>query len=283
MRRKDFAADPLRFLDQTAKRCPLFFDDIVSLHPTGYNFIKDENPPDSYEHPPLIITMNKKADGFPPDIMKRVFLIHTHTAFPDFKQTERRLQDDELRKLTTQITGHLYKAYLDRLLDRLNADPTPDDWLKLSTMILCDLFDSLSTTNLPDWATVQTRDEHQDRSYDYQRAKLDHLLRPAAQIAINADAKQGWWIEPSDGRLIVLTQTQHGKDHFDWDSQPSSIMDSVASTPGRTSLVVEQVQQFLPHWTPPQHGEPLALNQPASVPTDLPAPKKQRWFRRNRP
>ena len=93
-------------------------------------------------------------------LLPRAFLVYTRTALPVYKHEVRQDEDDRIRKVAGELSGHLYKRYLNIVLDKLDREPLPDDWLELSSMTLSDLLGTASSTPAPAWASSQTHRSH---------------------------------------------------------------------------------------------------------------------------
>lgn len=273
--KKMFKAADLDNATLTAQRSPLFFDDITSkqMGSTGKDFIKDEAFPGIEEYPAFAISMNRHDDGFADEIVKRAFLINTKTALPVYKHEARQTEDDRIRRVADGLSGHLYKAYLHIVLDKLDHEPLPDDWLDLSSTALSDLIGAATSTAPPPWASPQTSNRHAERRYKSQRSKLGHRLRPGARIDKDSDKPEGWWIEGEAGRLIVRERVNpYGKGAFNWQQVPSTIVDTDASSNGQTSLVMSELHQFLPDSTHLSTESATPLTSPTP-----PAKTRRRW------
>lgn len=90
----------------------------------------------------------------------------------------------------------------------------------------------------------------------------------------------GWWIDADAGRLVVRERVnQYGQSPFTWDQVPSTIIDADASSSGHTSLVMSELNKFLPDWKP-RSPEPTASFQEEPA---TPRPRRRRFgFRRRR-
>ena len=99
---------------------------------------------------------------------------------------------------------------------------------------------------------------------------------------IDADSPkpEGWWIDADAGRVVVRERVnQYGQSAFNWEQVPSTIIDADASSSGHTSLVMSELNEFLPDWKP-RSPEPAASSheEPAT-----PRPRRRRFgFRRRR-
>ena len=277
-----FKTAELEAITRTAKRCPAFFDDVTAkqMGLTGKDFIKNETPLSLAEYPAVVISMNRYKDGFADEIMKRAFLIYTHTALAVYNDKIREDEDQRIRKVTDRLTGHLYRRYLQTILDKLDEDDQPEDWLHLSSSVLSELLQDPATGNASAWAAPQSRTRHAERRYKSLRAKFSHLLRPAATIDADSPKPEGWWIDADAGRLIVRERVnQYGQSAFNWDQVPSTIIDADASSGGHTSLVLSELNKFLPSWT--HHSPTPAPTPKTEAPTDRPQRRSWGFWRRH--
>ena len=283
MEKSLFKTAELEAITRAAKRCPAFFDDVTAkqMGLTGKDFIKNETPLGLAEYPAVVISMNRHKDGFADEIMKRAFLIYTQTALAVYNDKIREDQDQRIRKVTDQLSGHLYRRYLQVILDKLEEDPNPDDWLLLSSSALSELLADATGGDAPAWAEPQTRTRHAERRYKSLRAKFQHLLRPAALIDADSSKHEGWWIDPDAGRIVVRERVnQYGQSAFNWEQVPSTIIDADASSSGHTSLVLTELNKFLPNWNP--HSPASAPTPKTETPTDRPKRHRRFGFRRRR-
>ena len=213
--------------------------------------------------------------------MKRAFLIYTQTALAVYNDKIREDQDQRIRKVTDQLSGHLYKRYLQVVLDKLEEDPNPDDWLLLSSSALSELLADATGGDAPVWAAPQTRTRHAERRYKSLRAKFLHLLRPTAQIDADSSKPEGWWMDHDAGRVVVRERVnQYGQSAFNWDQVPSTIIDADASSSGHTSLVLSELKQFLPNWN--HHSPTPAPTPKTAAPADKPRRRRFGFRRRHR-
>ena len=276
MEKSLFKTAELEAITRTAKRCPAFFDDVTAkqMGLTGKDFIKNETPLGLAEYPAVVISMNRHKDGFADEIMKRAFLIYTQTALAVYNDKIREDQDQRIRKVTDQLSGHLYKRYLQVILDKLEEHPDPDDWLLLSSSALNELLADAAGGSAPGWAAPQTRTRHAERRYKSLRAKFQHLLRPAAAIDADSSKPEGWWTDADAGRVVVRERVnQYGQSAFNWDQVPSTIIDADASSSGHTSLVLTELNKFLPNWN---HRTPTSASTPKTEAT-TDRPRRRRW------
>ena len=285
MERSLFKTAELEAITRTAKRCPAFFDDVTAkqMGLTGKDFIKNETPLGLAEYPAVVISMNRHKDGFADEIMKRAFLIYTQTALAVYNDKIREDEDQRIRRVTDRLSGHLFRHYLQLILDKLDEDDQPEDWLLLSSTALSKLLQDPATGSVPGWAAPQTRIRHAERRYKSLRAKFHHLLRPTAQIDADSPKSEGWWTDTDTGRVIVRERVnQYGQSAFNWEQVPSTIIDADASSSGHTSLVLTELNKFLPNWNP--HSPTAAPTPTTELPsTDRTMRRRLRFWRRHTP
>ena len=277
--KSNFRTGALFEITHTAKRCPVFFDDVStkSMGLTGKDFIKDETPPGLDEYPAFVLSMNRQEHGFADEIVKRALLIYTDTALPVYKHLMRQQQDERIRAVTDRLTGHLYKRYVHTILDALEEEPLPADHLALSTGVLSEaLHDATADLDPLPWAAPQTWEQYAERRYRGLQAKLRYLLRPEARIDAGSEAPQGWWLD--DGRIIVRERIdQYGRGAFHWDEVPSTILDDDARSSSHTALHRSELEQFLPNWT----AGPARLRE-TQTESSTPLPARSRFWSRLR-
>ena len=281
MEKSLFKTAELEAITRTAKRCPAFFDDVTAkqMGLTGKDFIKNETPLGLAEYPAVVISMNRHKDGFADEIMKRAFLIYTQTALAVYNDKIREDEDQRIRKVTDRLSGHLYRRYLQMILDKLDDDDQPEDWLLLSSSALSELIEDAAYGTAPTWAAPQSRTRHAERRYKSLRAKFHHLLRPAAQIDADSSKPEGWWVDADAGRVVVRERVnQYGQSAFNWEQVPSTIIDADASSSGHTSLVLSELDKFLPNWN---HHTPTPAPTP-KIEATTDRPRRRRWGLRRR-
>ena len=184
---------------------------------TGKDFIKNETPLGLAEYPAVVISMNRYKDGFADEIMKRAFLIYTHTALAVYNDKVREDEDQRIRKVTDRLTGHLYRRYLQMILDKLDEDDQlRDDWLLLSSSVLSDLIRGRHRRNRSSVGCAPV-------TYPPRRAALQEpasqvlttCYRPTAQIDADSPKPEGWWIDSDTGRIVVRERVnQYGRERL---------------------------------------------------------------------
>ena len=244
--KRSFTAAQLRGLQHTYRRFPVVFDDIgrraFTTH--GRDIIKDEMQPPVSEYPGFILSMNADPQSFPDEIVKRSLMIYTTTALPSHDEELRQRLQARVQEIRHGLTGHLYRCYLVKIMDRLEEERLPDDWLGLSSEVLSSVFADATDDSLPGWCDTVTWLSYAEKRYDRVKSRLLNLLRPSAYTKAEGDIPNGWTIEGS--RVVVWEQRDaFGRRGFDWDDVPSTLVDEDASGGGRTVLHRESLEAFL--------------------------------------
>ena len=250
--KSSFTTAKLRALQQGYKRLPVVFDDIGRrvFNEHGREIIKDEMPPAAHEYPGFVLSMNAEPTAFPDEIVKRCMMIYTTTALPPHNEGLRQMMDSQIRRVTRELTGHVYRRYLAEILDKLNRDPLPEDWLLLSSKTLRSVIaGAVNEAESAAWLQPISWLDYADKRYDRVKSRLDDLLRPAAMLKNEGESPNGWLLE--ENRVLVLEQlTAFGRRGFSWEDVPSTLVDEDARIGGRTVLHRANLEEFL--------GRPLA-------------------------
>ncbi len=246
--KQSFTAAQLRGLQQAYKRLPVVFDDIgrraFMMH--GRDIIKDEMQPPVAEYPGFVLSMNAEPQSFPDEVVKRSLMIYTTTALPPHNEELRQRLQGRIQEMRHALTGHLYKRYLNEVLDRIEIDRLPDDWLAVSSQTLSGILADVTDGRLPDWCQPLTWLGYAEKRYDRVKARLDNLLRPAAYARREGEVPNGWKIEGN--KVIVWEQRDaFGRPGFEWEDVPSTLIDEEASARGRTVLHKGSTEQFIGH------------------------------------
>jgi len=254
-----FTSSNLRALQQAYKRFPVVFDDIgrAAFMRHGKDMIKDEMQPPVTETPGFIISMNAEPQSFPDEIVKRSMMIYTATALPPHNEELRQHLQSRVQEMRHGLTGHLYRRYLGEVLNRLDNNRLPEDWLALSSGALSEIISEVIDGPLPSWCQSVSWLDYAEKRYDRVKARLDNLLRPSVQSNIEGEGQNGWKIE---GNRIIVWEMRDafGRREFDWADVPSTLIDEDASGGGRTVLHRTSLEKFLgrrlrtqrPWWAP---------------------------------
>ncbi len=246
--KQSFTAAQLRSLQQAYKRLPVVFDDIGrrAFMTHGRDIIKDEMQPPVTEYPGFVLSMNAEPQSFPDEVVKRSLMIYTTTALPPHNEELRQRLQGKIQEMRHALTGHLYRRYLGEIMDQLETQRLPEDWLSLSSRTLSGIIKDASGSRLPEWCQPLTWLGYAEKRYDRVKARLDNLLRPAAYSRKEGEVPNGWKIEGS--RVIVWEQRDaFGRLGFEWEDVPSTLIDEEASSRGRTVLHKNSTEQFLGH------------------------------------
>ena len=233
----DFTRSKLRGLQQNYKRFPVVFDDVGkrAVRDHGTDIIKDENPPPVEEYPCFILSMNNELKAFPDEIVKRSMMIYTTTALPSYKEDLRHTLHLHIQQVRRELSGHLYRLYLSKVIERLKDDRLPNDWLAFSSSVISEIVAANIEERPPEWCQPVAWSEYASKRHDKVKAQLQHLLRPSAKIKKEGDARSGWMLE-GDKVIVVEPTDQFGRREFDWENVPSTLIDENASVGGRTVL-----------------------------------------------
>ncbi len=244
--KREFTKSKLRIIQHSYKRFPAVFDDIgrKAMRDHGEDAIKDELSPLPAENPCFVLSMNQEFKAFTDQIVKRSLMTYTTTALPSYKEDLRHDLHLKIRDVRRELSTHLYREYLRRVLASLDTTPRPDDWLALSSDILsgtiCDLLDG----DPPDWCKSISWNDYANKRHERVKSQIEHLLRPVARMKKEGDKATGWILEGD--KVIVVEQTNtFGKREFDWENVPSTLIDDNASVGGRTVLNRTELEDFL--------------------------------------
>ncbi len=244
--KQSFTASQLRGLQQAYKRFPVVFDDIgrTAFMRHGKDMIKDEMQPPVKEYPGFTLSMNAEPQSFPDEVVKRSMMIYTTTALPPHNEELRQRLQSKIQEMRRGLTGNLYRRYLVEVMDRLEDERLPDDWLALSTEILWKIIAGAAGGQTPQWCQTTTWLGYAEKRYDRVKARLESLLRPSSHARNEGDVPNGWKIEGS--KVIVWEQRDaFGRREFDWEDVPSTLIDEEASGGGRTVLHKSSLEDFL--------------------------------------
>ena len=241
-----FTRAQLRGLQHGRKRLPVVFDDIGRrpFNTHGKDMIKDEVHPGIEEFPGFILSMNAaEPQSFPDEVVKRSLMIYTTTALPPHDEELRQRLHVRIQEMRRGLTGHLYRRYLSDVMDRLDEERLPDDWLALSSGVLSGIL-AEATETAPRWCQSVTWLGYAEKRYDRVKARLVNLLRESSRAKNEGEVPNGWLID--DDRVIVWEQRDaFGRRGFDWEDVPSTLIDEDASSGSRTVLHRSSLEAFL--------------------------------------
>lgn len=259
--KRGFTTAQLRGLQHAYRRHPVVFDDVGrrAFNQHGKDIIKDELPPSVAEYPGFVLSMNAEPHSFPDEIAKRSMMIYTTTALPAHKEGLRQTLQSEVQQIRRGLTGHLYRRYLTDVLDRLEDDRLPEDWLSVSSSALGAILAEAVEGTPPHWCRTVTWLDYADKRYDRVRDRVLALLRPSVYAKREGDSPTGWTV---DGNHVIVWEQRDafGRRAFAWDDLPSTLIDEAASGGDRTVLHRKSLESFL--------GRSLR--------------SKERWWRRGR-
>ena len=252
--KRGFTTSQLRGLQQGYKRFPVVFDDIGrrAFNAHGKDMIKDEMLPPVAEYPGFILSMNAEPQSFPDEVVKRSMMIYTTTALPPHNEELRQRLQGSIQEMRRGLTGHLYRRYLTEVMDRIEDERLPEDWLELSSGVLSSIISDSTSGSPPHWCRVVTWFDYAEKRYDRVKARLDNLLRASAQAKSEGEMPNGWMIE-GDKVIVWEQRDAFGRRGFDWEDVPSTLIDEEASGGGRTVLHRAGLEEFLGRRLRPLH------------------------------
>lgn len=244
--KRSFTTAQLRGLQHSYRRFPVIFDDVGrrAFNSHGREMIKDELQPSVAEYPGFVLSMNAEPQSFPDEVVKRSMMVYTTTALPAHDEGLRQKLQGRIQEMRRGLTGHLYRRYLVEIIDQLNEDRLPEDWLALSSGTLSRLIAESTNGKPPAWCQRVTWLGYAEKRYDRVKARLLSLLRESAYARSEGEASSGWTID--DDRIIVWEPRDvFGRRGFDWEDVPSTLIDEDASSGSRTVLHRANLEQFL--------------------------------------
>ncbi len=246
--KQDFTGQNLRNLQYNYKRFPVVFDDISqkAFRNHAMDMIKNENEvPGLAEYPVFLLSMNADAKHFPPELIRRVLSVYTTTSLPLHDEALRQRLDSEVQDIQDGLTGHLYRRFLQEAMNRLDDERGQEDWLSLATGALQSIItESIDSPDTPTWCERTTWVEFANKRYDRPRARLRNLFDESTRAKRVGENPIGWMVE--DCRITYWEPTDSfGRGKFNWNDMPAELIDEDASSPGRTVLNLDEVEQFL--------------------------------------
>ncbi len=244
--KQSFTAARLRGLQQAYKRFPVVFDDIGrnAFLRHGRDIIKDEMQPPVTEYPGFILSMNAEPQTFPDEIVKRSMMIYTTTALPQQNEELRQNLQQKIQELRRGLTTNLFRKYIAVIIEQLEENRLPDDWLLLSSSILSDLISKSIEETAPHWCKPVTWLSYAEKRYDRVKARLNNLLRQTTYSRNEGEVPNGWKVE-GDKVIVWEQRDAFGRRGFEWDDVPSTLIDADASGGDRTVLYRASLERFL--------------------------------------
>ena len=171
-------------------------------------------------------------------------MIYTTTALPPHDEELRQRLQGKIQEMRRGLTGHLYRRYLTEVMDRLDDERLPKDWLVLSSSVLSSIISDATGGSPTQWCQAVTWLDYAEKRYDRVKARLANLLRVSAHAKSEGDMPNGWTIEGD--KIIVWGQRDaFGRGDFDWDDVPSTLIDEEATGGNRTVLRRASLEEFL--------------------------------------
>ena len=246
--KSSFTRAKLRSLQHGYKRLPVVFDDISRKAFTahGVDTIKYETHPGILEYPGFILSMNSnEPQSFPEEVVSRSLMIYTTTGLPSYKVALRQQLDGRIQEIKQGLTGHLYRRYLTKIMDRLDEERLPEDWLVVSSEVLSDVMSEAVGKSVPDWCQAVTWLNYANKRNDRVKTRLINLLRPSSYAKRERELRNGGWTIEKDKVIVLETRDAFGRSGFSWEDVPSAIIDPDAGGLGRTVLNRAQLEDFI--------------------------------------
>ena len=241
-----FTKAKIRALQHAYQRLPVVFDDIGNraFQTHGKDAIKEDTHPGLAEYPSFVLSMNADPQSFPDEIVKRSLMVHTTTALPSHNELLRQELQKKIQEIRKGLTGHFYRKYLTMVMDRLDQEELPNDWLELSAGIINEILQEVSGEPPPEWRKDITWLKYAEKRYDRVKARIRTLLRKPAYQKREGSVENGWTMD--DEQIIVWeSQDAFGRSKFSWDDVPSTLIDQEATSPGRTVMHRPNLEEFL--------------------------------------
>lgn len=258
--KREFQTKKLQALQHGYRRFPVFFDDIGRSAFTrhGKDMIKDELLPGVPEYPGFILSMNADPHSFPDEVVRRSLMIYTTTGLPAYKEKLRQQLDSNVRDVRRGLSGHLYRRYASEIMERLNGNALPDDWLALSTEVFASIMTEFTKGPIPKWCQPVSWYEYTDRRYDRVQSTLKEILSPEFYRRKGSDLPISWMPEKGNRIAVYEQKDAFGRKEIPWADFPSTLIDENASIGGKTVLHRKEVEEFInqeirtpkPWWMP---------------------------------
>ena len=246
--KSSFTRAKLRSLQHGYKRLPVVFDDISrkAFAAHGVDTIKYETHPGISEYPGFILSMNSNdPQSFPEEVVSRSLTIYTTTGLPSYKVALRQQLDGRIQEIRQGLTGHLYRRYLAGVMDRLDEERLPEDWLAVSSEVLSGIICETVIGSAPGWCQGDTWLNYASKRNDRVKTRLVNLLRPSSYAKRESALRNGGWTIEGDRVIVLETRDAFGRSGFSWEDVPSVLIDLDASGPGRTVLDRAQLEDFI--------------------------------------
>ena len=241
-----FTRSKIRSLQHSYKRLPVVFDDISSqaFQRHGKDAIKEDGHPGVTEYPGFVVSMNADPQSFPDDIVKRSLMVHTTTALPSHNERLRQELQRKIQEMRKNLTGHLYRRYLRTIMDKLEENELPEDWLEMSAETLNGILEEATGEPVPGWRRNITWLDYAEKRYDRVKARIRSLLRKPTYQKREGNTQNGWTMDQEEV-IVWESQDAFGRGKFSWDDLPSTLIDQEATSPGRTVLHRKNLEEFI--------------------------------------
>ena len=256
--RSRLTARTLREIEASWRRMPAFFDDVGwrRFREHAPEYIKDETLSPHDEAPCTILSMNARMGGFPDEVAKRCLLIYSSASLPSEDEGGRIAMSDRLSSIAP--TTHLYRRYMRRVAERLDAEA--GDWLLLSSEIVSNLLAECG--HEPAWAKPIAWEAYASTRYDALREQLRSLLDAARRRSARPPPDTEGWYSEGDRIWVRVGANSFGHPDFEWRDLPTYMLHEHESRAAEFVLDLPAVESFLdrrlagPRWRFPLWRRP---------------------------
>ena len=233
----------LRSIDASYRRMPAFFDDVGwrRFRDHAPEYIKDETLSPHDQAPCTILSMNAKVGSFPDEIAKRCLLIYSAASLPSDDESSRIAMSNQLSSI--EPTTHLYRRYVDEILERLDANVHEADWLALSSQILSELLAGCGHDAA--WAQPLAWEIYASTRYDALREQLRSLLDAARRHSSRPPPDTEGWFAHGEKIWVRVGTNSFGHPDFEWRDLPTYMLHEHESRAAEFVLDTRAVEGFL--------------------------------------
>ena len=233
----------LRAIDASYRRMPAFFDDVTwrRFRDHAPEYIKDETLSPHDETPCTVVSMNARVGSFPDEVVKRCLLIYSSASLPSEDESSRIAMSDRLSSI--EPTTHMYRRYVNVVLERLDSNDRQTDWLSLSSGILNDLLVGCGQDAA--WAQPLEWEAYASTRYDALREQLRSLLSSTRRHSSRPPPDTEGWYAEEDRIWVRVGTSSFGHPDFEWRDLPTYMLHEHESRAAEFVLDLSAVESFL--------------------------------------
>ena len=185
--------------------------------------------------------MNAKVGSFPDEIAKRCLLIYSAASLPSDDESSRIAMSNQLSSI--EPSTHLYRRYVDEVLERLDSDVHETDWLALSSQVLSELFAGCGHDAA--WAQPLAWETYASTRYDALREQLRSLLDAARRHSSRPPPDTEGWFAQGEKIWVRVGTNSFGHPDFEWRDLPTYMLHEHESRAAEFVLDARAVEGFL--------------------------------------